>query len=540
MSNNVIQEIKDKLSINMVMWYYLKNNKNIYWNHKYKCPFHGDWNEKTPSLYASDEKNHFYCFGCKEHWDIFHFVQNKDKNNILTFWEALEELKNDFAEELSWIDFSYKSKWFIYDAEYKKKQVIYELHEEMNEFMVSQLKTKRGYHILNYLKDNRKLSDETIEKFKIWVSFWRLVEDTLKEKIDKDERFKDVELKDTWFYSNKEGNLYFLFNERIMFPIYNNRKKIVWWSGWRIHDDQNPKYINSVNNLVYDKSANLFNFDKVKLLNTDTLYICEWNLDSTQLYNYGANNAVSLLWTNLTSTQIWLFKNKIKKVVLLLDNDEAGSKAVEKISKQLLQVWIIPFIFKINPHKDIDDYLKSKPELIWWIIEHIENGKKDILSEHLIGNYTKFKDKMNIEQRYFYLSMVKDMYEVIEDDIIKNIYKDILSESNIEFENLEKEYNESQKEEKKLEKQSDEINKKNIKLEDWDSEKKFIYIVYMINKWLITEDDISYINYNFYMLLRNSKVYNDFIGKESFSKVYPELAIEFDLINDEYVSEIIE
>lgn len=531
MAVNVAEQIKERLTINSVVWYYLKWKKDNKWNQKYKCPFHWDWNEKTPSLYVNDERGVFKCFWCWKYWDHINFVRDFDKENQLSFYEALEQLKDDFSDELQDVDIS----WNIWnDKDYLYKKLIYEFHKEINDLMCSELFSHEWRNILKYLTEERKLDIELIKKFEIGYAEWRKIEDKIKE-LQKTEKYKTLKLKDTGFFTTntKWWEIYFLFADRIMYPIFNNRKKIIGWSGWKTMTDQEPKYINSVNNYIYNKSVNLFNYDKINFKENDTIYICEWNLDSTQLYNYGSDNALSLLWTNLTDTQINLFKHKIKYVVLLLDNDNAWQKAIEKISWLLLSNWLIPFIVNLNPYKDIDDFLKAHTELKWNIKEYIYKNKKDILKDYLIKWYETNKEKMNIEQKYNVLKQIKDLYEFITDDIIRVIYKNELAKYDIEFENLEKEYLELKKEEDNNFNNADKVNIDKISKQKWGQDKIILYAIYLLINWYISEDDIVSRNFELMMILNSNDNYIKYKdNKDQFEIDFNEYMIEFDLIKN--------
>lgn len=531
-NNNIVERLKEQLPINRILGHYLLGRNDIKWTFKYKCPFHWDWNEKTPSLYASDDKNFFHCFWCKKSGDLITFVREHDKNHELWFIEAIEEIIDTFQWEIWDISMSDLKLSGFNDKEYKYKKLIYEFHEEMNDIMIQRLFENKSKNLLKYLTNDRQLSLDTIKLCSIWLSNWREIEDILNKKL-KETKYKEIQKKDTGFYTtnNDKKIPYFLFADRIMFPIRNKWKKIVWWSGWRIFDEQEPKYINSINNFIYDKSVNLFNIDNVKFWNTDTLLVCEWNLDSTQLYNYWADNAVSLLWTNLTNTQISLFKNKVRKVILLLDNDEAGWKAMFKIAWMLLKEWIIPYMVNTRPQKDIDDFLKNNISLKWNIWEYLEQNKIDILSEFMIKNYVLNKDKYSLDIRYDILTKIRDTYKLIDDDIIRIIYKDELKKYDIEFENLEKEYSKMKEKNLKILKNTDNINKKTLIEEKWNSDKILAYTIYLLTHNMLTEDGLMSRNFDLYMMVIANEDYIKYKKEpnnyKSNNKSYD---IEFELI----------
>lgn len=486
---NIKEYISEKITINNVVWYYLKWEK-LNWEHKYKCPFHANWQENTPSFSVSDSKNFYKCFWCGKFWDIISFVMNY-KN--LPYISALEELNDVF--EL-WLNLEKNN-----DKDFLKRNLIYSFHDKINERMVSFL--EESEEIKEYLLTKRQLTEETIKNFWIWYSRNREISDFAIELYNTEEYKWKFKLRDTGLYTFKEetNKNYFLFANRIMYPIRNIRWKIIWWSGWKTQEEQEPKYINSVNNFIYDKSRNLFNIDKVDFNNNDTLIICEWNLDSTQIYNFWWNNAISLLWTNLTENQINLFKDKITRVILALDNDEAGWKGIYKNAKLLLNNWIIPYIISLGDSKDVDDFLKNKKSFFKEnnVSEYFENHKVELLKWFLIDNYIVNREKYDLETRYFILTKIKDIYSSINDDVLRNVYKEELSKNWIIFENLEKEYQEKNKQKNKIIIEKKEENKK---LNDiW------LNLIYLIKTWDLEEEIIEWFNLLYLMNLKRREEY---------------------------------
>lgn len=504
--NEIREIVNEHLTINQVVGYYLENNSNIRWDRKYTCPFHGSWNERTPSLTVSDSRKIFKCFWCNLWGDIVKFVMEY-KN--LTFFEALKEIEDTF--DLKWKILTKDWNNFKPDKDFFKKKTIYEFHEELNKKMVETLFKNKEQ--LEYLKIKRKLTEETIRNFGIWLSLSREIEEYAKELLQ-NEKFKmKFKLKDTWLYTEKEGKIYFLFTNRIMYPIRNQRWKIIGWSWGRIYDNQEPKYINSVNNYIYNKSTELFNLDKCDFNNYNHIILCEWNVDSTQIYNFWWHNAVSLLWTNLTKEQIALFKNKVKNVVILLDNDEAWKTATMKIAKLLVKEGLIPYIFDLGSYKDIDEYLKSNYDKYFWNVWNlIQNNKKDILVEYLLKNFIEKWDNFTIERRYNILNMIKSFYEIIEDEVLFNIYKRELSKYEIFFKKVEEDYENYKKSKNNF--TEEELNNLDNIIDNWENNEKEIEnlkeysYIWNILKWNINLDDIMTIDYLLYINIFSSEELN--------------------------------
>lgn len=386
-----IESIKNELTVNKVIWYYLKNDTNITWTHKYLSPFK---EEKTPSLVATDNKQIRKDFSSWKWWDIFSFLQDYKGFN---FFEAINELNNVFN---LWLDLSNLSlnKWLG-----KKQLDIYKIHDKIVDFCFEEIFKKENKHVLNYLIEDRGLSLEIIKKFKIWFSKERYLEDFV---INILKDYPEIKKEDISLFNNKWK---FLFFDRIMYPIRTLYWKVVAFSWWRISKEQEPKYIHSTNNIIYEKSHNLLNIDKVNFIHKD-IYICEWNIDSIQLYNYWGEKSVALLWTSLSQTQINMFINRVEEVTLLLDNDSAWNRAMYEIAEKIYRNWKRVYIFNLWKFKDIDQFLLSRPELKWQIDDYIDENKKELLAEVLISNYIKNEKILKLETKQEILKKIKDLY----------------------------------------------------------------------------------------------------------------------------------
>lgn len=394
MSN--VDIIIDTLKVNYVLWYYLEWRTDIVWTYTYLSCFKA---EKTPSLVWTDDKNIWKDFSSGKWGNVIQFVM---EFLGLSFLEAIEELNTTFG---LWLDIGYNSE------EEKKKRRIYDFHKTVVREMSRRLFHKENIWYLNFLVNERWLSKETIKRFQIGLSLDRDMEDYIRE-IQRS-HFTDLDIKETSFYHWTKGH--FLFENRIMFPIINKSWKIVAFSGMRLNIEQIPKYINSSDTLVYHKWANIFNLNYVtrgKEILENEIYICEGNVDSVQLYNYGSQYATSLLWTGFTNYQKRLL-HEFDKVTLIFDNDEAGTQATRKYAKDLYAIGKTVFIFSVPKEyngkkiKDIDEYLKVRPELMWEIDKHIIEKRREYLTEILIPQYSQYKDYMDIENSTKLLEEIK-------------------------------------------------------------------------------------------------------------------------------------
>jgi len=386
-----IEDIKQQLSINKVLGYYLKGDSSLSGTQKYLSPFK---KERTPSLVASDEKWIWKDFSSWKGGDIFRFVKEYKGYN---FFETLNEFNSIF-----WLNIDLSQNEFDKEAA-KKQALIYEIHDLVIKFCQSAL--VKSLVQVKYLKEQRCLSQDTIERFDIWFSKWRDLEMYVSS-ILKDEKYSIIKIQDISLFNDKGS---FLFVDRIMFPVKTMFWKTVAFSWGRIRSDQEPKYIHSTNNFIYEKSHNLLNIDKVDFLTRD-VFICEWNIDTIQLYNYGGTKSLALLWISLSDSQINSFINRIDEVTLLLDNDWAWTRAMYEIAKKFYARWKMVYVFNLWKYKDIDEFLIWNENLKGNIDNYIDDNKKEILLEVLIPSYIKNELSFDIKTRKELFEKIKDLY----------------------------------------------------------------------------------------------------------------------------------
>lgn len=305
------------------------------------CPFHG---EKTPSFNIYTENGSFYCFGCGVGGDIITFVM---KIENLDYMEAVKFLAQRAGMAMPEDDYD--------DSMSKLRTRIYEANREAARFFYAKLTSKEGADGLKYLK-RRGLADTTIRHFGLGFA--------------PDERFAlgnhlrskgftEAELiaANLVFKSRSGNGVLDRFYNRVMFPIIDVRGNVIAFGG-RIMTDQKPKYLNTSDTMVFNKSRNLFSLNNAKNSKSDSLILCEGYMDVISLNQAGFRNAVATLGTALTADQATLMKRYCKEVILCYDADEAGQKATSRAIDILRRVGLAVRVISIPDGKDPDEYIR--------------------------------------------------------------------------------------------------------------------------------------------------------------------------------------
>jgi DNA primase len=307
------------------------------------CPFH---NEKTPSFSVSPGKQMYYCFGCGEGGNVITFVMKYENYN---FSEALHYLADRAGISLPEREMTPEEK--------KKtdiKGIIYEINKEAAKYFYVQLKSKRGEGALKYLKD-RELSEEIIIKF--GLGFANKYSDDLYKYL-KSKKYSDEILNQTGLVSLKENGSYDKFWNRVMFPIMNANNKVIAFGG-RVMGEGEPKYLNSPETLIFDKSRNLYGLNFARSSREEYLIVCEGYMDVITMHQAGFTNAVATLGTALTKGHAGLIKRYSKEVYLAYDSDGAGEKAALRAIPILKDVGLGTKVIDFSPAKDPDEFIKK-------------------------------------------------------------------------------------------------------------------------------------------------------------------------------------
>jgi len=358
-SDELIEEIRSKNDIVDVISGYVRLQKkgSSYFG---LCPFH---NEKSPSFSVSRQKQMFYCFGCGAGGNVFTFLMEYEN---FSFMEALKFLAERAGVDLPEMEYSKEAK-----EKADLKAVLLEINKLAAQYFYVQLKNKQGEAAYRYLK-NRALDDEIIKAFGLGYS--NKYSDDLYRYL-KSKGYKDDVISKAGLISfDEKQGVYDKFWNRVMFPIMDVNNRVIGFGG-RVMGDAKPKYLNSPETLVFDKSRNLYGLNRARTSRKNYFLLCEGYMDVISLHQAGFNNAVASLGTSLTPGHASLIKRYVNEVYLTYDSDEAGTKAALRALPILKEVGITARIIRMDPYKDPDEFIKNLgPEAFEERINKARNG----------------------------------------------------------------------------------------------------------------------------------------------------------------------
>ena len=338
-----VEEVRQRNDIVDVISSYV-NLKKSGSNFTGLCPFH---NEKTPSFSVSGGKQMYYCFGCGAGGNVFTFLMEYEN---LTFPEALEQLAERAGMALPEKRNSREER-----ERRNARERILEIYKLAANYFYAKLNSERGQEAKTYLL-GRQLSEETIRRFGLGYSdkYSNDLYQYMKKK-----GFDDTILNQTGLFTfHEKQGVNDKFWNRVMFPIMDRSGKVIAFGG-RVMGDAKPKYLNSPETLVFDKSRNLYGLNFVHGKLEKGIIICEGYMDVIALHQAGFDNAVASLGTALTSGHANLLKRYTKDVYLTYDSDGAGIKAALRAIPILKEVGITTKVINMKPYKDPDEFIKA-------------------------------------------------------------------------------------------------------------------------------------------------------------------------------------
>ncbi len=403
----LIREVADKNDIRDVVSQYV-NLKKAGSSYVGLCPFH---NEKTPSFSVSPQKGIFHCFGCGEGGNVIHFVM---KIENMPFVEAVEKLAERAGISLPKPD-EKDSERHVLMA--KERETIYEMNMEAANFFYDNLKDAKT--AVDYLK-TRSLSGADAKHFFIGYArdSWNALFEHLKSKGYKE---GDI-LKAGLIKSNENGKYYDAFRNRVIFPIFDTRNRVIGFGG-RVLDDSKPKYLNSPDSPVFNKSRNLYFFNAARRSKKDFVILAEGYMDVIALAKNGYVNSVATLGTALTSSQAKLIASEFKEVVICYDSDPAGRKATNRAITILREYDIAISVLNLKDKKDPDEYINTLG--ITRFNNCVSKRKADMM--YLIDTFEEEYDLSINSQRVLYVGAVLEYLKLVKNSVELDVYVEELA-----------------------------------------------------------------------------------------------------------------
>ena len=398
----VISEIKYRNDIETVISQYVtlkRRGKNLVG----LCPFHG---EKTPSFTVYPETASFYCFGCGVGGDVFTFtglIENLD------YFESIKLLAEKSGVALPENGYD--------DSMQKLKNRIYDINRDSARFFHSHLMSDEGKWAREYLL-KRGLSLFTIKHFGLGAApdSWDALMNHLKAKGYTVEEMLAANV----IGKSNRGNYYDRFKKRVMFPIINIRGNVIGFSGRAMpgEDKQGGKYVNTSDTPVYKKSANLFGMNYAKNHCEEQMILVEGNMDVISLHQAGFPNTVAALGTSFTEEQANLLARYTNEVVLTMDADAAGQKAIKRSAGILEKTGVKVKVVTIPDGKDPDEFIKKNgPDRFRALID---GAVSDI--EYKLLMAAKEIDLLSDEGKIKYLSAAAEIIAQQNDIMTRDIY----------------------------------------------------------------------------------------------------------------------
>lgn len=415
----LVEEVRMKNDIVDVIGSYVKLQKKG-GSHMGLCPFH---NEKSPSFSVSGQKQMYHCFGCGVGGNVFTFIMEYEN---YTFVEALKYLAARVGINLPEAEYSEEAK-----KQAGLKNRLLEINKEAAKYFYYQLKSERGQAAYRYLT-NRKISDDTIKQFGLGYS--NKTGDDLYQYL-KHLGYEDSILRESGLISFDETKkVYDKFWNRVMYPIMDVNNRVIGFGG-RVMGEGTPKYLNSPETKLFDKSRNLYGLNFARISRKSNMIICEGYMDVIALHQAGFTNAVASLGTAFTGLQANLLKRYTNEVLLTYDSDEAGIKAALRAIPILKEAGLTAKVVDMKPYKDPDEFIKALGAEEFK--KRMDTARNAFLFE--VDVLEREYDLSDPEQKTRFFNEIAKKLLVFSEEIERNIYIEAVdSKYMIGFDNLRK------------------------------------------------------------------------------------------------------
>ncbi|HZQ29989.1 MAG TPA: DNA primase [Patescibacteria group bacterium] len=416
-----VSEVRDKTDLVSLISEYIPLKKAGR-NFKANCPFH---QEKTPSFVISPERQIWHCFGCQKGGDAFSFVMEYEH---MEFPEALRTLAKKAGVELKDLRFD--------QGQYSQKEKIYKLNNLASKFYNFLLtEHKIGKPALAYLLKERKLNLNLIKTYSLGFAPH---DNSLSKYLMNKKNYTKEDLLDAGLSFMRNGTVFDFFRGRIMFPLSDHRGNIVGFSGRAMNDNDQPKYINTRDTVVYHKGSLFFGMDSAKeeIKEKGSAIIVEGEFDALSSFKEGIKNVVAIKGTALTENQANLLGRFTKKVILCLDQDEAGFEATKRSLASLEKNGMTINIVTLKD-KDPDETLKKDPAEFKKALKDSVEIYDFLISKKTSENARTAEGKKNVTSELLPI-LANIQNEIVKEHYIKKLAKEIDSSYESLFKELGK------------------------------------------------------------------------------------------------------
>ena len=394
-----IDELVERNDIVDVVSGYVRLSKRSGANQFGLCPFHS---EKTPSFAVNQEKQIYHCFGCGKGGSVINFImeiENLGYRDAVAFLARRVGMAMPQEQD---------------DAESRKRARMLALNKDAARFFYEQLSTPAGRRALDYMAQ-RRISPATAKNFGLGFApdSWDSLEKAMRQK-----GYSDFEMADAGLVRRgKSGGFYDTFRNRLMFPVIDVRGSVIGFSG-RILGDGEPKYMNSPETLVFNKSRNLFALNLAKKSKSGYIILSEGNIDVVSLHQAGFDSAVASLGTSLTPEQARLLSRYTNQVIIAYDNDGAGIKASQRAIGILEKLDVKVKVLQLSGAKDPDEFIKARgAEAFRKLLE----GSETQVDYRLRGVTEKY-DLSQDEQKVEFLKEASDLIARLPGAVERQVY----------------------------------------------------------------------------------------------------------------------
>ncbi len=413
----LIEEVRTRNDIVEVISGYVRLQKKGS-NYFGLCPFH---NEKSPSFSVSPGKQMYYCFGCGAGGNVITFLMEYENQ---TFPEAVRTLAQRAGIALPEADDSKEAR----QADSRRAKLL-EINKEAAKYFYYQLRTERGSVGMEYLR-KRELSDETMNHFGLGYAnkYSNDLIQYLKSKGYSEDLIRDAGLCNV----DEKHGMYDKFWNRVMFPIQDINHRVIGFGG-RVMGDGKPKYLNSPETEIFDKSRNLYGLNFARTSRKGNVILCEGYMDVIAMHQAGFTQAVASLGTAFTSGQAGLLRRYANEILLSYDSDGAGVNAALRAIGILKEAGMTGRVINLEPYKDPDEFIKALGgEEFQKRLDHAENSFFFELRQ-LQKNY----DLSDPEQKTaFHREIARKLCTFSEEVERENYIEAVAQKYHIGFENL--------------------------------------------------------------------------------------------------------